>query len=53
MAVQQGGKGRSQRASQFGYAEVRAHGHTALLDGIEDFRTGQGHGMLKGVDESR
>jgi GMP synthase (glutamine-hydrolysing) len=32
---------------EFGYAEVRAHGHTKLLDGIEDFRTAEGHGMLK------
>ncbi|MBN9114337.1 MAG: glutamine-hydrolyzing GMP synthase, partial [Pandoraea sp.] len=27
--------------------EVRAQGHTPLLDGIEDFRTAEGHGMLK------
>src|SRR5262249_3717420 len=32
----------------FGYAEVRARGHTRLLEGIEDFRTAEGHGMLKG-----
>jgi GMP synthase (glutamine-hydrolysing) len=32
---------------EFGYAEVRAHGHTALLKGIEDFATPEGHGMLK------
>jgi GMP synthase (glutamine-hydrolysing) len=32
---------------EFGYAEVRARGHTKLLDGIEDFRTAEGHGMLK------
>jgi GMP synthase (glutamine-hydrolysing) len=32
---------------EFGYAEVRARGHTRLLDGIEDFRTPEGHGMLK------
>lgn len=47
MAVQQGGKVEASEHREFGYAEVRAHGHTALLDGIEDFRTGQGHGMLK------
>src|SRR5205814_7371620 len=29
------------------YAEVRAHGHTKLLAGIEDFSTTEGHGMLK------
>ncbi|MCX7265833.1 MAG: glutamine-hydrolyzing GMP synthase, partial [Burkholderiales bacterium] len=32
---------------EFGYAEVRAHGHTALLKDIADFTTSQGHGMLK------
>ena len=47
MAVQQGGKVEASEHREFGYAEVRAHGHTALFDGIEDFRTAQGHGMLK------
>jgi len=32
---------------EFGYAEVRARGHTRLLKGIEDFTTPEGHGMLK------
>ena len=32
---------------EFGYAEVRARGHTALLKGINDFVTDEGHGMLK------
>ncbi|HEX4596702.1 MAG TPA: glutamine-hydrolyzing GMP synthase, partial [Burkholderiaceae bacterium] len=27
--------------------EVRAHGHTRLLDAIQDFQTSDGHGMLK------
>ena len=31
---------------EFGHAELRAHGHTALLDGITDFTTVDGHGML-------
>jgi GMP synthase (glutamine-hydrolysing) len=47
MAAQLGGKVESGKTREFGYAEVRAHGHTALLDGIEDFRTADGHGMLK------
>ncbi|MEO8060943.1 MAG: glutamine-hydrolyzing GMP synthase [Burkholderiales bacterium] len=47
MAVQQGGKVEAADHREFGYAEVRAHGHTRLLDGIEDFRTPEGHGMLK------
>jgi len=47
MAVQQGGQVQASTHREFGYAEVRAHGHTKLLDGIEDFSTPQGHGMLK------
>ena len=47
MAVQQGGKVEAADHREFGYAEVRAHGHTKLLDGIEDFATAEGHGMLK------
>lgn len=47
MTVQQGGKVEASSHREFGYAEVRAHGHTRLLDGIEDFRTPEGHGMLK------
>lgn len=47
MAVQLGGKVEWSDHREFGYAEVRAHGHTRLLDGIEDFTTPEGHGMLK------
>jgi len=47
MAVQLGGEVSWSDTREFGYAEVRAHGHTRLLDGIEDFRTADGHGMLK------
>ncbi|CAN5843083.1 glutamine-hydrolyzing GMP synthase [soil metagenome] len=47
MAVQQGGQVEAADHREFGYAEVRAHGHTRLLDGIEDFATPEGHGMLK------
>jgi len=35
------------KAREFGYSEVRAHGHTALLKDIADFTTAEGHGMLK------
>ncbi|HEX6156125.1 MAG TPA: glutamine-hydrolyzing GMP synthase, partial [Burkholderiales bacterium] len=42
-----GGKVEPGSVREFGYAEVRARGHTRLLDGIEDYRTGEGHGMLK------
>jgi GMP synthase (glutamine-hydrolysing) len=47
MAVQQGGQVEASEQREFGYAEVRAHGHIKLLNGIEDFSTAQGHGMLK------
>ena len=47
MAVQLGGNVAWSDTREFGYAEVRARGHTRLLDGIEDFHTDQGHGMLK------
>ena len=47
MAQQLGGRVESGAKREFGYAEVRAHGHTKLLEDIEDFRTEEGHGMLK------
>jgi len=47
MANQLGGKVEGSNTREFGYAEVRAHGHTELLKGIEDFSTAEGHGMLK------
>jgi GMP synthase (glutamine-hydrolysing) len=47
MAQQLGGKVEAGKVREFGYAELRARGHTRLLDGIEDFRTPEGHGMLK------
>jgi GMP synthase (glutamine-hydrolysing) len=47
MAVQLGGAVEWSDHREFGYAEVRAHGHTRLLKGIEDFATADGHGMLK------
>ena len=47
MAVQLGGEVSWSDTREFGYAEVRAHGHTQLLDGVQDFTTPEGHGMLK------
>jgi GMP synthase (glutamine-hydrolysing) len=51
MANQLGGKVEAGKTREFGYAEVRAHGHTSLLNNIQDFVTpgsdGKGHGMLK------
>jgi GMP synthase (glutamine-hydrolysing) len=46
MAVQQGGEVEASTHREFGHAELRAHGHTRLLEGIEDLRTATGHGML-------
>ncbi len=47
MAVQQGGQVQASTHREFGYAEVRAHGHTRLLQGLQDFSTPEEHGMLK------
>ncbi len=47
MAVQLGGQVEASDKREFGYAELRARGHTKLLQGIADFSTPDGHGMLK------
>ncbi|WP_334154770.1 glutamine-hydrolyzing GMP synthase [Tepidimonas sp.] len=47
MAQQLGGRVEGSPVREFGYAEVRARGHTALLKDIADFHTPEGHGMLK------
>ena len=47
MAQQLGGKVAGGQTREFGYAEVRAHGHTRLLNDLADFTTPEGHGMLK------
>jgi GMP synthase (glutamine-hydrolysing) len=47
MTVQLGGEVEASAHREFGYAEVRARGHTRLLGGIQDFVTPEGHGMLK------
>ena len=47
MTVQLGGTVEAADHREFGYAELRAHGHTKLLSGIQDFSTDDGHGMLK------
>ncbi|MDM0006534.1 glutamine-hydrolyzing GMP synthase [Variovorax sp. J22G73] len=46
MAHQLGGKVEGGHKREFGFAAVRAHGHTALLKDIADFTTPEGHGML-------
>ncbi len=46
MAEQLGGKVENVGKSEFGYASVRARGHTELLRDIQDHVTAEGHGML-------
>ena len=47
MAHQLGGIVQSGHKREFGPADVRAHGHTQLLEGIQDYATSEGHGMLE------
>lgn len=46
MAAQLGGKVEHATHREFGYAEVRAHGHTALLRDLQDRVNDAGHGLL-------
>ncbi|MBC8520291.1 MAG: glutamine-hydrolyzing GMP synthase, partial [Gammaproteobacteria bacterium] len=46
MAEQLGGKVESPDHREYGYAQVRARGHTRLLKDIEDHTTPEGYGML-------
>ena len=46
MAAQLGGAVENGLVREFGYAEVRARGHSKLLEGIEDRRNADGHGLL-------
>jgi GMP synthase (glutamine-hydrolysing) len=46
MAWQLGGKVEGGHKREFGHADVRARGHTKLFDGIQDYTTSEGHGML-------
>ncbi|MGH8675014.1 MAG: glutamine-hydrolyzing GMP synthase [Burkholderiales bacterium] len=47
MAQQLGGRVEPGKVREFGHAQVRARGHTRLLDGIEDYRTAEGYGILR------
>ena len=47
MAVQLGGEVEASAHREFGYAEVRARGHTRLLEASRTSRPTEGHGMLK------
>lgn len=46
MAAQLGGRVESSDKHEYGYAQVRARGHSALLRDIEDHTTEEGWGML-------
>jgi len=46
MAAQLGGEVESSVHREFGYAEVRARGHSELLRDIEDRTNDEGHGLL-------
>jgi len=46
MAAQLGGQVENSKVREFGYAEVRARGHSKLLDGIQDRINGERHGLL-------
>ena len=46
MAHQLGGKVEGGHKREFGHADLRARGHTALLKDIADFTTAEGQGML-------
>jgi len=47
MAQQLGGRVEAGQTREFGFVQVRARGHTWLLDGIEDSRNADGHGLLQ------
>ena len=46
MATQLGGKVESAAKREFGYAEMRARGHSKLFEGIQDNTNAAGHGLL-------
>jgi len=46
MAEQLGGRVEACTHREFGYAQIRAHGHSRLLSDIEDHTTPEGYGLL-------
>ena len=46
MAEQLGGKVESSGKREFGYAQIRARGHSELFNGIQDSTNDEGHGLL-------
>jgi len=47
MAAQLGGKVECAAKREFGYARMRARGHSKLFDGIQDCTNAEGHGLLE------
>jgi GMP synthase (glutamine-hydrolysing) len=47
MAAQLGGKVEGSHKREFGYAEMRARGHSKLFNGIQDRINDDGHGLLE------
>ena len=46
MAAQLGGRVESADTHEYGYAQIRARGHSELLKDIEDHQTKEGYGLL-------
>jgi len=46
MAQQLGGRVEAGSTREFGFAQIRARGHTRLLDGLQDQVNDEGHGLL-------
>lgn len=46
MAQQLGGRVEAGAKREFGYAEIRAHGHSALFKNIQDRTNSDGHGLI-------
>jgi GMP synthase (glutamine-hydrolysing) len=46
MTMQLGGKVENADHHEYGYAQVRAHGHTSLLKDVEDHTSEEGYGLL-------
>jgi GMP synthase (glutamine-hydrolysing) len=46
MAAQLSGKVENANKREFGYAEIRARGHSQLFEGIQDRSNAEGHGLL-------
>jgi len=47
MAAQLGGKVERSHKREFGFAEMRARGHSRLFEGIQDRTNADGHGLLE------